>query len=547
MGTGTPGTIWRSFSSGPENFFRVNEDERIRLEVKFKHPQAKAAVTLFTNINNHSEEWYELPFRFGDSHTFYLDVKCSKPGRYCFKVKYTLDGHKWLWDCVPFSYVMIDPSLHSTIKTYSLVTTSAGNISDWTRMLPHVREVGCNVLHLLPVTRMGNSEAPYAAKDLFSIDPAYMDPASDADGITQFSRFVDIAAEQDIHVCIDLVFNHVSEDSNISRICPEWIQADENEADGFKRAGWSSGDAWHKWDNLILLDYDHPDEKVRKALWDYMCQYGLFWAQFAARTKGMIRLDNLHSSNHQFTRHVLGEIRKAYPDILVFAELFTDTATSSKLVWNYGLDLMLATPWEHHFVPQLRKYLEEVHRRDTQTPHILPITSHDSGTPAQEFGSIQATIPRYAISALMGCGATGLVQGVEYGLSKKLSLVGVKPVPDYNTGHDFTPFIAKINRIMDEHSVFQAGGNLRFVDGGHDAIMAVHRFDPAKSNPEFLVICNLDIFNQQTISIDLHASLPGLKIDSLEDLLTGSIMKPANGKLELLLPPCGVLALKIPA
>jgi len=305
------------------------------------------------------------------------------------------------------------------------------------------------------------------------------------------------------------------------------------------------GETWHKWDNLVLLDYDHPNEKTRKDLWDYMCGYGLFWAEFAARTKGMIRLDNLHSSHHGFMRHVLAEIRKAYPDITIFAELFTDTTKSSDLVWTYGLDLMLATPWEHHFVPQLRAYLGEVHRRDAQTPHMLPITSHDSGTPAEEFGSVESTVPRYAVSALMGCGATGLVQGVEYGLPRKIPLVGIKPPPDYNTGRDYTPLISKINEILVENYVFQTGGNITFIDDGHDAIIAAYRFDTSKKATEFVVLCNFDIFNKQEISIDLNRHMPETAVQSFTDILGGSILTPANGRLNVTMEPCSALVLKI--
>jgi small ligand-binding sensory domain FIST len=168
-----------------------------------------------------------------------------------------------------------------------------------------------------------------------------------------------------------------------------------------------------------------------------------------------------------------------------------------------------------------------------------------SGAPAQEFGSVESTLPRYVVSALMGCGATGLVQGVEYGLPEKVHLVGVKPIPDYNTGHDFTPFISKINRILMENAVFQTGENMTFIDDGHDAIIAVHRFDRGKKALEFIVLCNFDILNKQRISIDLNRHLPGTTIQSFEDALTGATFVPSNGRLEMTMDPCSALVLKI--
>jgi starch synthase (maltosyl-transferring) len=542
---GKPGVLTRSYRAGRKEFFRINRGDTLNLKITFEAVHPKPAVVLLANINTKPEAWQEHRFEQLDDKTFGLEIQCSTSGRFCFRAKYTLDGQEWFWDCVPFSYIIVDSTLHSTVRTYTLVTSSAGHIGDWTRMLPHISDLNCNVLHLLPVTTLCRSQSPYAAKDLFSLDPAYMDPSCPDDGMTQFSNFVDAAMEHGIHICIDLVFNHVSMESEIVRAHPDWIQADEKEPDGMRRAGWSAGETWHKWQNLVLLDYDNPDESVRGELWRYMRHYAIFWAQFAARTYGMIRLDNLHSSNPRFMRFVIAELRKTFPELIVFAELFTHSALTPEIVWDYELNLLLGTPWEHRFVPQLRDYLAETHKRFSQAPYILPITSHDSGTPAQEFGTAKSTVPRYVACALMGCGATGLVQGVEYGLPKKLSLVGLHPPPDCNTGHNYTSFIAEINRIMAEHRVFRGNGNMRFIDDGHDAIIAAYRFDPQNMSHEFIVLANFDTEHRQHILLDLKRHVPHRQAESFQDILTGITLKPVDGHIDIAMDPCSAMALRL--
>ena len=65
-----------------------------------------------------------------------------------------------------------------------------------------------------------------------------------------------------------------------------------------------------------------------------------------------------------------------------------------------GIDLILATPWDNRFVPQLREYLKWIH---SVSEHVIfmPIMLHDSGSPAQEFGAVM-TMRGVVAAALLG-------------------------------------------------------------------------------------------------------------------------------------------------
>ena len=123
-----------------------------------------------------------------------------------------------------------------------------------------------------------------------------------------------------------------------------------------------------------------------------------------------------------------------FPDIIVLAELFTSVEETIHLTFEYGLNLLLATTWEHRFVPQLRRYLQQLHSSGGSLRYFSPVTSHDSGTPTEEFGTVLSTIPRLVMAMLMSPGPSGIVQGVEIGLARKFPFVGKKTSHDFSNG-----------------------------------------------------------------------------------------------------------------
>jgi hypothetical protein len=82
----------------------------------------------------------------------------------------------------------------------------------------------------------------------------------------------------------------------------------------------------------------------------------------------------------------------------LLAEYFTDETTLLRTGPQWGLNLILATPWNHKFVPQLREYLNYIHSVSEHVRYFMPITSHDCGAPAQEFGSADSKDPSFLLA-----------------------------------------------------------------------------------------------------------------------------------------------------
>ncbi len=529
----------RNYPTSKGIFLRKKVGQKLKLQYKPPIDGKQIQVVAWTNIN-HEEDWREEAFYYNtELQRFALSLSLSHPGKYCFKVRYSDDGGRsWHWDKADYSYLMVDPSWVAGLSCYVIIPNVSGPISQWKKQLAHIKNMGFNWIQLLPLSAMDTSQSPYAASKLLEFDPIYGENAE-----LDFKDFVKEAHSMGFALGVDLVFNHVGIGSQICKHHPEWIVGDCDEEDGFKRAGWWRGDEWVKWEELVLINYKHPEPKTRKEIWEYMRKYALYWCSLIQGNKGVIRLDNFHSSHGMFIRFIIQSIHQAFPDMIVLAEFFDKEPVMLNKVWNNQLHLLLATPWESKFVPELRRYVGYIHESYNSFKYFFPITSHDSGTPAQEFGDVKATYPRYALSSLAGTGVTGMVQGVECGLDKKINFIGPmsrlqeKPIPD------FCEFIGKINGLANSESVFWTHGNLLFFDENHEAIIAFQRLGKYY---HYLVLCNFDIFHNQSLQLKKdNIFLSGSGEWLLESCLWNKTEKPLELVQKIELKPCEVKVFKL--
>jgi starch synthase (maltosyl-transferring) len=539
--------VQRSFKSGPANFIRLYGDEPLELTVTLNAPEAAdPLVTLHTDIGAQVPgEWRDVRFETTDRRTFKLSLSVPRCGFYRFRIKYSLNGgERWFWDRVPHSYVLVDPPTLRTVRFYSLIPSASGTLTDWKAMLPGLTAMGFDTLHLLPITPMGASQSPYAARSLFDVDDRYRDPAGPREGLEQLESFVQECRRVGIRLCFDLVLNHIAIDSEIVAACPDWIIPDDSEPDGFKRAGCWHMQSWIRWEDLAAINYDHPNAHVRRSIWDYMMNYALFWCNYAAYTGGMVRFDNLHSSHGPFIAELSATVRQNYADLTILGEYFTDELTLEKTVPEWGINLLLANSWEYPFGPSLRHYIEYLHTVAGRLRHLCAVTTHDTGVPAQLFGADRSIIPRYAICALYTTGQTGVTQGVEAGIPERVPFIGPPHRLDLSTGPDYRPEITAINALLANYPVLRGAGNFTFIDNGHAAILGAYRKPPPGAGNGFLLFANLDINQEQEISVNLAAQ--GIRTPcTLVDRIGDEEIDQHDPDLNLTLAPCGVRAFEI--
>lgn len=546
MRIGAEGHLKRSWSVAPHDFFRVYSDEPIRLEIEFAVEMPSPLVMLYTDLLSPAGEFGEIPFVAEGSRKFSLQVDPVRCGAFIFKLKYSPDnGATWLWDRTPYSKVIVDPAAARSIRQYTFIPTVSGHIGDWKKQLTRIRDMGFTMVHLLPVTRMDGSCSPYAAADLFDVDPSYLDPADQRPGLEQFEDFVRAARKCGLGLCLDLVLNHIGITSKVALNTPEWIVPDKNEANGLLRAGCWHMNSWIKWEDLVRINYDHPESRMKQDIWQYMQDYALFWANYAAFTGGMVRLDNLHSSHQGFIVAALAALRKTHPQLVIQAELFSDSNTLLKAASESDLTLLLANPWEYPFAEQMRDYVKYLHTIATKIRFLTPVSTHDTGAIAQLYGVADALVSRYFVTALMTTGQTGMVQGSEHGVLNRVEFIGrggqlAAPSPD-----KYRRLIKRINEVHEHSAVFHQGGNLAFIDGGHGAVMAVVRRAAEPGGDIYLCAANLDTTGTHTIWISCDEYRQPGRALVLNDLIHDELFRVDGSHFELILPPCGVRAFKV--
>lgn len=472
-----------------------------------------------------------------DDKHYYYDMMAPEPRKGYIRILIETEKENEYYSDVFFPTVVeSQPEGLDLIRMYSMIPLACGKLSDWVSHFREIKRLGFDCVHLLPITQMGKSQSPYSAADLYSIDSMYAEHQS------EFEAFVEKAKLLKMRLCFDLVLNHISPDSKIAQQNPDWIQPDTTESDGFKRAGCWHNASWIRWDDLVLINYDHPDPITKKAIWDAMKNYAMMWASYAAATNGMIRLDNLHSSNETFISYLRVELKQAFPNLIIFAEFFADEDTLLKKSRDWDLNLLLGQPWHHDFVPQLRRYFLQIHKQGHQLHHVMPITTHDTPAIKQMYSDNCYTIPRYAASSFLSCGKTGITMGVEVGVEEKMKFIGTPYSYDFHQEHEFKKDIQKINEILEKEPALREVGNIKFIDHEDDGLLVAFRENYGEVGSDLLIFISMDKHTFRKFRLDL-SSCEAVARKTFKEVYSKGKRKIGQGD-EVEIPPCGYLIFK---
>ena len=175
-----------------------------------------------------------------------------------------------------------------------------GNFEGVTRQLDRLKDLGVNILWLMPIHPMGREKkkgsigSPYAVRDFYAVNPDYGTPAD-------FKRLVSEAHRRGMKVFIDFVANHTSWD-NVLMKNPSYYVRD------------ASGkiNSPYDWTDVAELNYDDP------ALRRYMIDMLKFWVRefdldgFRCDVAGEVPTD--------FWEQARAELERVKPDIALLAE-----------------------------------------------------------------------------------------------------------------------------------------------------------------------------------------------------------------------------------
>ena len=96
-------------------------------------------------------------------------------------------------------------------------------------LLPFIRSLGCNTIHLLPITSIGQDGnkgdmgSAFAIRDPYALDDHLAEPALGLDVETEFAAFVEAAHHLGIRVVVEFVFRTAAKDAAWAPQHPEWF------------------------------------------------------------------------------------------------------------------------------------------------------------------------------------------------------------------------------------------------------------------------------------------------------------------------------------
>jgi len=96
-------------------------------------------------------------------------------------------------------------------------------------MLPYIKRLGANTVHLLPITSIGQDGnkgtlgSPYAIRNPYEVDEALAEPALGLGAKMEFRAFVEAAHGMGIRVVVEFVFRTAAKDADWVKEHPEWM------------------------------------------------------------------------------------------------------------------------------------------------------------------------------------------------------------------------------------------------------------------------------------------------------------------------------------
>lgn len=168
----------------------------------------------------------------------------------------------------PTAYVKVkhpDWSKNATIYEVNIRQfTPEGTFKAFESHLPRLREMGVDIIWLMPIhpigieKRKGKLGSYYSVKDYYGINPEFGTK-------DDFRHLVNKIHSTGMHVIVDWVANHSSWDNPLAKEHPDWYSKTPE--------GNFQPTPWYDWGDVIDFDYDKPE--LRK----YMTQALVYWVK----------------------------------------------------------------------------------------------------------------------------------------------------------------------------------------------------------------------------------------------------------------------------
>lgn len=315
--------------------------------------------------------------------------------------------------------------------------SQAGTLNGVRERLSHIKELGINVIYLMPIYPVGTLNSagglgsPYAVKDFKAVNP-------DFGSLEDLRSLVEEAHAMDMAVILDWVPNHTAWDHAWITEHPERYQKNE-EGEIIIPPGTN-------WNDVAQLDYNNTD--TRKAMIDAMS----YWI-YTANVDGF-RCDTADYVQQSFWTEAITAIRTIKnQELLMLAEGSRANHFQSGFDYTFGFNFFYTL--KQVFVENQPATLlqdsnatEYANNYNSEDRVVRYTTNHDvnlsDGTPQELFKGIKGSIAAFVVASTMKS-VPMVYNGQEVGYATRLDYFNRTPI-DWNTA-DLT-VLAEYKKIL---------------------------------------------------------------------------------------------------
>lgn len=376
--------------------------------------------------------------------------------------------------------------------------TPEGTFAAAQKELPRLKELGVDVLWLMPVYPIGVKERKgvlgsyYAISDYCDINPEYGKMAD-------FDSYLAEAHKEGFKVILDWVANHTSPDA-------KWIN--EKPLDWYERDSLGNTIVQYDWTDIAALNYDNEDmrHEMRQAM--------RFWLD-----KGIdgFRCDMACEVPMDFWKSTIDSLRSEYGHIYMLAE-GEDTR-----LHDAGFDASYS--WElHHMLndiargkanaDSLRNYIRRNEAKfGTDAFRLMFTSNHDENSWAgTEFERMGDAVKCMAVlTYTLPQGQPLIYTGQEIGFDRRFKFFEKDNITDW-TANEYTAFYKDLNALRHRHPALEPGngGATEYLDAssdGNDCDDKVLAFRRSKDKDNVTVIANL---TSGSIAVNVPGAFEGI-------------------------------------
>ncbi|MEP7242237.1 MAG: alpha-1,4-glucan--maltose-1-phosphate maltosyltransferase [Gammaproteobacteria bacterium] len=410
-----------------------------------------------------------------------------------------------------------------------------GTLADVEARLPYIASMGFDVLYLPPIHPIGATErkAPNNQPGAQGNDPG--SPwaiGGDVGGhkalhpslgtLENFKSLREKTAAAGMELALDIAFQ-CSPDHPYVREHPEWF---------LKRPDGSIQYAENppkKYQDIYPFNFE---TNTWRELWTELKSIFEFWIGHGVR---IFRVDNPHTKPFPMWQWLIGEVKRAHPDVLFLSEAFTRPRVMYRLAKIGFTQSYTYFTWRNTKA-ELTEYFSEVSRppvSDFFRPNLWPNTP-DILPEFLQYGGRPGFALRLVLAATIGASygiygpAFELLEhraqkpgGEEYLDSEKYQL----RLWDLDHPDSLHDFIARVNRIRRENPPLQSNAGLHFhlidneqliaysktSDDGTDSVLMIVNLDPHHVHSGWLHLDLADLGVDNTRPFQVHDLLSGAR------------------------------------